>query len=53
MAGNDVDMSFLLEEEGGVAWDEADLPLRRNLLRLAIDELRVIRLPGAEEVQQR
>lgn len=49
--GPGVDISFLLEEEQlDAAWDDADLPLRRDLLRLAIDELRVTRLPeGAQK----
>ncbi|MFD3530269.1 recombinase family protein [Streptomyces sp. NPDC058664] len=40
-----VDITFLLEEKTArEAWETADLPMRRELLRLAIDRIRVKRV---------
>lgn len=42
IGGGTVDIGFLLEEEyAREAWEVADLPLRRDLLRLAIDRVEV------------
>ncbi|MFG2292074.1 recombinase family protein [Streptomyces sp. NPDC048603] len=44
LGGGAVDISFLMEpEQAQEAWDAADLPLRRELLRLAIDQIKVKR----------
>ncbi|MFC3352043.1 recombinase family protein [Streptomyces echinoruber] len=49
--GLKVDISFLLEPESlDAAWADADLAFRRDLLRLAIDDVRVTKLPeGAQK----
>ncbi|MGW0468358.1 recombinase family protein [Streptomyces sp. NPDC003027] len=40
--GGAVDISFLLDHESArEAWDAADVPLRRELLRLAIDQVKL------------
>jgi DNA invertase Pin-like site-specific DNA recombinase len=44
--GYGVDITFLMEESSArEAWEEADLDLRRNLLRLAIDRVVISKAP--------
>lgn len=44
-------MSFLMEEESAkAAWDDADLALKRDLLRLAVDKVTVCKVPDGETV---
>ncbi|MGW1496786.1 recombinase family protein [Streptomyces sp. NPDC002402] len=45
-----VNIGFLLEEESArEAWDVADVPMRRELLRLAIDQIKVKKVSGTSE----
>jgi len=51
VGGAGVDISFLMEEESArEAWKDADLALKRDLLRLAIDRITVSKVPEGDTV---